>query len=118
MSSQSALKAMVHAHKFEVRGHSKTVTAAVPSGRNAVCLQSFTVDGNAIVEVDEPHTIREEDFFSTDYQHEVLAHRSLFEKAVEGKFTDCGTNIARFIAIACSESPGTVTPPLFISKSF
>lgn len=113
MSSVSALNAMVAYPELD-----GTAWAAVPSGRNAVCMQEFTVENGSISEIGEPQTIREDDFFATVYETPVLAHGALCKRGSNEKFIDVGTGIALFIAKYCSENPNTATPPLFISKSF
>jgi tRNA threonylcarbamoyl adenosine modification protein YeaZ len=40
------------------------VYAAVPSGRQAVCFQKFSVEDGAVTELTEPQTIREADFLA------------------------------------------------------
>jgi tRNA threonylcarbamoyl adenosine modification protein YeaZ len=119
MSSESALKAMVNGYISREEEYQQPIYAAVPSGRNAVCLQRFIFDNQAITPVDEPATIREEDFLSMESDGStILVHSSLFERRSNVDFVDCGSNIARFIAEICRDHPGVVTPPLFISKSF
>lgn len=114
LSSESALKAMVYGADLDGQ-----VVAAVPSGRNAVCMQTFMVDGSAISEIDEPHTIGEDAFFTAEF-HDVnlLVHNALFERVTNKQFIDCGTNIAGYVARICRQQPDATTPPLFISKNF
>lgn len=113
MSSVSALRAMVYYPGFD-----GGVWAAVPSGRNAVCLQEFLVENGVISEISDPQTIREEDFFDRDFEKPVLVQGTLFGRGSNEKFIDVGTDIALYIAKYCGENPSTSTPPLFISKSF
>lgn len=113
MASESALKAMVYSS-----GYAGTIAAAVPSGRNAVCVQRFNSSNDYLAPIDEPHTLREDDFFSVFEAPRILAHTALFESSNDERFVDCGTNIARYIALACRENPDVVTQPLFITKSF
>lgn len=114
MASESALKAMVYGSKKEGK-----VVAAVPSGRNAVCMQTFTVAGLAILGIDEAHTVHEGEFFAAEFQDaHILVHNALFERVTNKQFIDCGTNIARYIAAICGQEPDNITPPLFISKNF
>ena len=113
MSSVSALAAMAAA--AEMQG---TLVVAVPSGRNAICIQEF----NDQLPLSEPRTITEQAFtesLDTSPGVHFVLHGSLcldIDPAIS--FTNAGINIARLIGRYCSARPATVTEPLFISKSF
>lgn len=116
MSSVSALTAMAAA--TEMQG---ALVIAVPTGRNAICIQEFTSNGD-LSPVSDPRTITEEVFTETlraakDVHFAV--HGSLCSFVdTSTSFTDAGVNIARSIGLYCSARPATVVEPLFISKSF
>jgi len=116
MSSQSALKAMTY---LQTEGK---ITAAIPMGRNAVCLQSFQKNAEHIDTLDEPHTMQEDTFLSlpqNDAATSYILHAALYEKAVQSvNIKDFGSNIAFVIGVLCRSESGIVTEPLFISKSF
>ena len=115
MSSGSALKAMVWRRDD---GH---VTAALPVGRNSICLQSFQIANGEVTETDEPRTLPDDDFFEFVREHpetSFVLHESLYEKCSPTPRSDnFGTNIARVIGLMCATQPGIVAEPLFISKS-
>lgn len=116
MSSVSALTAMAD----EIDKHRILVVAA-PTGRNAICIQTFENSGTPS-SVSEPQTIAEEAFsemLSTRADTHFVLHGSLcsqLDSAVS--FTDSGVNIARLVGIYCSQRPVVITEPLFISKTF
>ncbi len=116
MSSISALTAMAVA--TELQG---TLIVAVPSGRNAICIQEFISDSD-ITPVSEPHTITEETFGETfeirDGVHFVLHGTLCANLDTSSSFSDVGVNIARSIGRYCYGRPPTLTEPLFVSKSF
>ncbi len=116
MSNVSALTAMAAA--ADVQGSS---AVAVPTGRNAICIQEFTNNGN-LLPVCAPHTITEEAFaetLRTEQDIHFILHGSLPLYADASiSYTNVGVNIAQAIARYCSDRPATVTEPLFISKSF
>jgi len=116
MSSQSALKAMAFVQK------ENKITAAIPMGRNSVCLQSFQKQNGQIQELDEPQTMPEDAFLSSmrnETSLTFIAHSALFDKA-EGRkqVVNFGDNIAYAIGLICQESSGIVTAPIFVSKNF
>ena len=117
MSSQSALKAMA----FAAEVHGK-LTAALPVGRDAVCVQSFTLTAADIQEIDDPHTVTEQAFLSAvgnNGSSAFLVHERLYEKvSAFPNAVNEGWNLAHSIARLCRKECGVVVAPLFISKSF
>ena len=117
MSSESALKAMVYATTA-----AQHVIAAVPAGRNSVCLQKFQIIENEVTTLDQPRTLTDEHFFEfvrDEKDTNFMLHSSLFEKCNPSqKILNFGANIAQSIGKVCTRHPGHVTEPLFISKSF
>ena len=116
MSSASALIAMVHETTIIQK-----VIAAVPAGRNSVCLQNFQIIENEITMSDELRTLADDVFFEFVRDEKTLnfiLHASLFERCeVSQKVFNFGSNIAQAIGKVCSLHPCRVTEPLFISKS-
>ena len=116
MSTESALKAMA----YEM-ANIKPVIAAVPTGRNWVCLQTFQNNAGDVAALDEPRTLADEDFFqfvSTERTTTFVLHESLYRKfASSTTITNFGANIAYAIGKICQQNPGAATSPLFISKS-
>ena len=114
MASQSALKAMV----VQFAGSSANVIAAVPMGRDAVCIQGFK-KGDARK---EPSTVSEDQFLELVEQNsrsEFVVHADLYDKLERGgNIIDTGANIAHAIGVLCESDPNVITPPLFIAKSF
>lgn len=116
MSSVSALTAMAAA--AEVLG---SLIVAVPTGRNAICIQEFKNDGD-LLPVSETHTISEEAFaetLCTEQGIHFVLHGSLCTDIDTSiTFTNAGVNIAQSIGRYCFDRPASMTAPLFISKSF
>ena len=116
MSSVSALKAMV----FK-RLTGEQVTAALPVGRNAICLQPFGGTGREVVALDEPHTITESEFtamVATRNDEIFVAHEAVCKLAgPSANLINFGSNLAYPVGLMCREHPGVQTQPLFISKS-
>ncbi|MEO7538708.1 MAG: hypothetical protein ABIV21_01665, partial [Pyrinomonadaceae bacterium] len=114
MSSESALIAMASRDAHD----SRIAIVAVPVGRNAVCLQSFS----GRVAVDEPRTVSEDMFtaFVRESNDAVfLAHSALISLVGDAvNVIDFGTNIAYPIGLLCRENAGVITRPLFIAKGF
>lgn len=112
MSSVSALRAMAEARSFEGR-----CIVAVPVGRNAICVQTFSQNNLAI---NEPRSVSFEEFGNkVDANAHLILHGSLYKQFGEiGKAIDFGENIAFAIGRSCIKTPGAITEPLFISKSF
>ncbi len=112
MSSVSALSAMAEASMYAGQG-----VIAVPVGRNAICVQTFSEDKIAI---DEPRSVSLEEFGDKiPVGVNLILHGSLFQQFGHlGKATDFGENIAFAIGQFCIKHPGTLTDPLFISKAF
>ena len=101
--------------KYERAGSPRSgVTVALPVGRNSICIQRCSVGSP----VEDPRTVPERDFgelIGTGSQF--ILHRLLFEKyGTLPNTIDFGANIA--YAIGRTATPGVVTEPLFISKSF
>ncbi len=117
MSSESALKTMVYATTA-----AQHVIAAVPAGRNSVCLQKFQIIENEVTTLDQPQTLTDEHFFEfvrDEKDSNFMLHSSLFEKCEPSQtVVNFGENIAQAIGKVCNKHPGIVTEPLFISKSF
>ncbi|MEQ1922387.1 MAG: tRNA (adenosine(37)-N6)-threonylcarbamoyltransferase complex dimerization subunit type 1 TsaB [Pyrinomonadaceae bacterium] len=116
MSSVSALTAMADT----IEKH-RILVVAVPTGRNAICIQTFENSGTAS-SVSEPQTIAEEAFsemLSTRADTHFVLHGSLCPRLGSAvSFTDIGVNIARLVGIYCTQRPVVITEPLFISKTF
>jgi tRNA threonylcarbamoyl adenosine modification protein YeaZ len=117
MSSESALKAMVFSQP-----DNEKIVAAIPMGRNAVCLQSFQKQRDITCALAEPSTMPEEAFLSmvrNETNAAFVIHSALYEKEPDSKnVINFGTNTAFAIGIVCRPNPGVVAEPLFISKSF
>jgi tRNA threonylcarbamoyl adenosine modification protein YeaZ len=117
MSSQSALKAMAF-----VSSNNKPIAAAVPVGRNAVCVQSFLRRGTDVLAIDEPRAITELELIALTQFQDVgiwTLHSSLYAKVnPSSNIINFGDNLALAIAHTCRENVGKLTKPLFISKSF
>lgn len=125
-SSESALKAMVDSVSVEC-----PVSAALPVGRDAVCVQSFgvrtlcppvTYGQSARSPAGEPHTLTESAFAELvgDKSAEVfIVHERLFEKVQAlPNAVNFGLNLAHAVGRICMNNRGVVVEPLFISKSF
>ena len=112
VSTVSALSAM--AGIIDLDGQA---TVAVPVGRNAICMQTFSIGKIA---TDEPRSISFEEFGDeVQGAAKLILHGSLFEQFGRlGESIDCGENIAVAIGQICIKTPGTTAEPLFISKSF
>lgn len=115
MASGSALKAMAFGRA------DGSLIAALPVGRNSVCVQRFTINGGEVSASDEPTPMPEDEFFEL-VQNEngtnLVLHDSLYEKCEPTpNIMNFGANIAFAIGSMCSMSPGVVIEPLFISKS-
>ncbi len=112
MSSVSTMAAMAEARSFDGQA-----IVAVPVGRNAICVQTFLPDNIAI---DEPRSVSFEEFADVVTEDAILIlHGSLFEQfGLLGQAIDFGENIALAIGRSCIKTPGTMTDPLFISKTF
>ncbi len=117
MSSDSVLKAMVASQTT-----SGTFIPALPVGRNAICVQSFEKADQSVSPLDQPRTVTEDEFakmIKVSEPAEFILHGSLYDKFQIGEeHVDFGTNLAFAIGHLCSQNPGTLTEPLFISKSF
>ncbi len=117
MSSESALRAMVCFASIEGK-----ITAALPVGRNAVCIQSFEVSNGLIKPFTDPEPITEEAFTGltgVDTAARFIVHQRLYEKTPMGTpAINFGSNLAHAIGRVCRDSPGAIVEPLFISKSF
>lgn len=117
MASQSALNAMVYS-----RERDRDLVAAVPSGRNAVCLQSFRRVGRQVYPIGAPDTLAESDFAELVHINDnkvYLVHRALSETLKQAaNVLDFGTNIALAIGLICGDNIGVVAEPLFVSKNF
>ncbi len=114
MSSESALKAIV----FQTTG---AVTAALPVGRNSICLQKFQSIDRKPIALGGPRTLPDDVFFEfirNERDTCFVLHQSLYERCEPTpKIINFGTNIAFAIGSICAGHPGVVTEPLFISKS-
>ncbi len=116
MSSQSALKAIAFLQT------DNKITAAVPMGRNAVCLQSFQKKNGEVTALNEPQTMSEDSFLSllqSKSDATFILHSALYEKTgPRPNIINFDANIAYAIGLICGEHQGIVTEPLFVSKSF
>lgn len=112
ISSVSALSAMVGI--IDLDGQA---TVAVPVGRNAICVQTFSIEKIA---TGEPRSISFEELGDeVRGAAKLILHGSLFEQFGRlGESIDFGENIAVAIGQICINTPGTTAEPLFISKSF
>lgn len=118
MASQSAM----HVIAATERGH-EILTVAVPMGRKAVCVQSFSTLNTDPAPIDASQTMKETDFFDlaagNSRKGSYIVHSVLFEMMEPSpKTVDFGRNIAHAIGLMCSRYPDVTTDPLFISKSF
>lgn len=117
MSSETALRAMVFTQAWNQK-----FTAALPIGRNAVCVQAFQRSDGEVAALDQPRTITEDEFrvlIKVKNDATFILHSALYatiEPSIEIK--NFGANIALAIAHICRENAGTIVEPLFISKSF
>jgi len=123
MFSTSVLKAMVTAKGFlDITIPSETellFCSVVPSGRNAVCLQSFEVGNWTLRELCSPWTMRDTDlagFIAEQSELQFLIHSDL-NLSNGDRVTDVGRNLAYCVAQDCFANRPS-TPPLFVSKSF
>lgn len=116
LSSASALSAMVHV--TDINGQ---ISAAVPIGRNAICLQAFDKTPAMTDPLDQAHTLPDEDFctlvgVSTST---FILHPDIYEMVGPApNIVNFGANIAYAVGRMCRDQPGLMTEPLFISKSF
>lgn len=116
MSSESALNGMV-----SMQQDAANIIAAVPMGRNAVCLQSFKKEDHTVA-IDEPRTLSDDGFLlfaKAEKRHQLVLHEALYEKIGAGaNITNFGVNVAHAIGRLCRQNKDLVTEPLFISKTF
>ncbi|MBK7393303.1 MAG: tRNA (adenosine(37)-N6)-threonylcarbamoyltransferase complex dimerization subunit type 1 TsaB [Chloracidobacterium sp.] len=116
MSSVSALTAIAAAIELK-----ENLVVAVPTGRNAICIQKFKI-GDELLPASEAHTITVEAFseaLRTEQNIHFVVHGSLCSTLGGSiSFTNAGENIAQSIGSYCAGRPATITEPLFISKSF
>jgi tRNA threonylcarbamoyl adenosine modification protein YeaZ len=112
MSSVSALAAMAEASNFD-----GPAIVAVPVGRNAICVQTFS---QVKLASDEARSVSFEELDGEVRDDlTLILHGSLHEQFGHlGNSFDFGENIALAIGQYCIKHPGTVTEPMFISKSF
>jgi hypothetical protein len=114
MASESALQAIVYQRGEE---HEQLI-AALPVGRNSVCVQRFT-DG---LPSEDPNTIEEAAFtelLTSETGVKFLVHQSLYDPLSSlPNVINAGANIALAIGLICSHRPATIAEPLFIAKSF
>ncbi len=95
-----------------------TIAVAVPVGRNAVCIQIFEISETEVRALDAPRSVPEADLEDIRAEQLVL-HVALFEKySVLPSAVDFGANIAYAVGQLAATSPGSLTEPLFVSKSF
>ncbi|MFN2500518.1 MAG: tRNA (adenosine(37)-N6)-threonylcarbamoyltransferase complex dimerization subunit type 1 TsaB [Pyrinomonadaceae bacterium] len=116
MASETALKAMAFS-----RPELTDVTAVVPCGRNAVCLQRFHRKNGELLESAEPRNITETELTGLPAAHReqtFLVHSSLSSQlASSPNVIDFGQNIASALGRACQRMPLPHAKPLFISKA-
>ena len=118
LSSVSVLKAMVFACES-----GPYPVAAVPVGRNAVCIQSFQKRDDEIATLNEPQTIREDAFLDTLQTKNgktLVLHASLYKKAsASSAIINSGENLAFAVGLMCIHQPSVrQIRPLSIGKSF
>lgn len=117
VSSESILESMVFDSDQE-----GAITAAVPVGRNAVCLQSFHISNGKPEIISEPRTVTEDGFAlaaCNDASTVFLVHQSLYKNVASMSNTsDCGLNMAYAVGRICRQNRNAVIEPIFISKSF
>ena len=117
MSSESALKAMVASSL--VMGN---VTAAVPAGRNSICMQRFLRTDKESIPLETPETISDDGFFKflgSERDTAFLVHESIYQGVDDQPaVSNFGANIAKALGQICRHSPGVLKEPLFIGKSF
>ncbi len=127
MSSESCLWAMKDA--FPTEG---AVTAALPVGRDAVCVQAFfgtrtlgpTVqcEQSVLAPVGQPYTLTEDAFAALVGENNsdtFIVHERLFEMVQAlPNAVNFGLNLAHAVGRICMKNRGVVVEPLFISKSF
>lgn len=119
MASESVLKAMAYVEK-----NAESVIAAVPAGRNMVCLQEIERSALHISDESGPRAMADIEFVqyvestTATSTATFLLHEALFE-AVEPspKVLNMGRDMAYFLGTACSVRPEYVAEPLFISKA-
>jgi tRNA threonylcarbamoyladenosine biosynthesis protein TsaB len=118
MSSVSALEAMAS----DLHVPSNRLTAAVPVGRNAVCVEEFDLSGDRPRSIYGPKAIpREElmDLVGGEPTVSYVLHEFLYALCKPSDVAiNFGRNIAAAIGRICSGRPVAVTDPLFISKGF
>jgi len=117
MASESALRAMA---LIQAENDDELIIA-VPVGRNAVCLQTFSKAKGSVIPVDEPHTMPEDRFFTwvEDHDSKIVLHSALAARSPRHpSIIDFGTNIAFAIGQICRQNPDNMARPLFISKAF
>ena len=112
MSSESALRAMAF-----TQPEASNVVAALPVGRNAVCLQSFKMCSKQLVDLERARTITETEFEIFVKKAGVsLLHANLYHRVpCSSTVVNFGSNIALAIGRICRQNR-PVTEPLFISK--
>ena len=89
-----------------------TSMAAIPMGRNFVCIQSFT-------EIAEPRSISRQEFDELVQKKTgpVVVHGSLIPADRDPRFINAGRSLATHLARYCEHHPAESTSPLFISKN-
>jgi len=117
MASESALRAIAYTQPDD-----EHLTVAVPAGREAVCVQSFARSGRNLIDLDQPHTIRESDLLLSlngNISGSVILPTFLFERVpAEAGVIEFGSNVAFAIGQICTADPDKITEPLFIAKGF
>jgi tRNA threonylcarbamoyl adenosine modification protein YeaZ len=117
LASESALTAT--AKLLSPPGHS---VVAVPTGRDAICYQSFDRTNGLVTEAYAPATESFTDFegrLSTYIHSTFILHPDIFEKVGgASNAVECDRNIAFSVGRACDVSPVPRVDPMFISKSF
>jgi len=113
------LKALAH----RVRSLYKNVTVAVPTGRNAVCVQAFSSNDESIVPIDDATNLSETELIArvhVESHHHFLVHPSLYALLQPAQnISDSGADLARAIGGFVFHSPNEPDiEPLFISKDF
>jgi tRNA threonylcarbamoyl adenosine modification protein YeaZ len=116
MSSVSALKAIAQNSRRPLEV--SALMAAVPVGRNSICIQSFDVGPDLIRGTAAPRTVPQAELDGmVDSASAIVMHGSLAkEYAGRPLVIDVGENIA--YAVGRAAMPGVIAEPLFVSKSF
>lgn len=111
MTSVSALDSIAAISMVE------NIIAAVPMGRNSVCVQQFE-HGKS---VSEPRTIENNKLVGIirrDTQNKYIVHEKLYTPELQiPHVINCGANVAKAVGGFAIKNPNSNIAPLFISKA-